>query len=202
MARRREKQLRIQFTKRGGPRDGSGRPRIHKDDGAAHRRRRPLKGSRVPVHVTLRMREHVWGLRSRRSFRALERSIWAAQERFGSRIVHFSVQGNHIHLVVESIDERTLASAMKGLSVRIAKAMNRVMERSGPVLADRYHTHYLATPAEVRNTVRYVLQNHMKHFGESGVDRFSSLAHPHLVTPARTFLLRNLRVVVRQSVDP
>jgi REP element-mobilizing transposase RayT len=127
----------------------------------------------------------------------IEETLRRAQGRFGTGFVHFSVQGNHIHLVVESIDERSLASAMKGLSVRIAKAMNRVMGLKGPVMQDRYHTHYLATKAEVRNTVRYVLTNHLKHFGERDLDPCSSLALPELAAAPRTWLLRDLVVRVR-----
>lgn len=158
-----------------------------------------MSGKRVPVHVTLRVRKHVWGLRSAGCFPAIARSLRAAQGRFETGIVYFSVQGNHIHLVVESRDERTLMSAMKGLSIRVAKAMNRVMGRSGPVMEDRYHTHYLASKAEVRNTVRYVLTNHLKHFGERSIDPYSSLALPELVAAPRTWLLRNLRVRVHES---
>jgi len=57
------------------------------------------------------------------------------RDRFGFRLVHFSVQGNHIHLVVEAQDERSLASGLQGLGVRIAKALNRVMGRKGTVFA-------------------------------------------------------------------
>lgn len=189
----------MQFTKRGGYREGAGRPRIHADDGAAHRRRPRLNGKRVPVHVTLRVRQHVLGLRSTGCFQVIARVLAAAQGRFETHFVHFSVQGNHIHLVVESRDERTLISAMRGLSIRIARALNRVMGRRGPVMEDRYHTHYLPTRAEVRNTVRYVLTNHIKHFGERDIDPRSSLAHPQLTAEPRTWLLRNLRVRVNVS---
>jgi hypothetical protein len=58
------------------------------------------------------------------------------------------------------------------------------MGRSGKVLADRYHAHYLETPSEVRNALVYVLQNGAKHHGgERGrtarvwFDPFSSAAY-------------------------
>ena len=43
------------------------------------------------------------------------------------RLVHSSVHGNHIHLLIEATDNQGLARGMQGLSTRIAKALNRVM---------------------------------------------------------------------------
>lgn len=192
---RRMRQLELRARTWGGAREGAGRPRIHADDGAAHRARKRLDGRRVPVHVTLRVRKHVWGLR--RSFRVIEVCLRRAQTRFETAIVHFSVQGNHVHLIVESRDERRLASAMKGLSIRIAKAMNRRMGTSGPVMEDRYHTHYLATPTEAKNALRYVLTNHIKHFGGARrVDPCSSLANAEMTVAPRTWMLARIRLVI------
>jgi hypothetical protein len=189
------KQLQLRARAWGGAREGAGRPRIHADDGAAHRRRKRLDGRRVPVHVTLRVRPHVSGLR--RSFRVIQGALRGAQGRFETTLVHFSVQGNHVHLIVESSDERRLASAMKGLSIRIAKAMNRTMGSSGPVMEDRYHTHYLATPREAKNALRYVLTNHLKHFGGARrVDPCSSLANPELTAAPRTWMLARIRLII------
>jgi REP element-mobilizing transposase RayT len=189
------RQLPLRARTWGGAREGAGRPRIHADDGAAHRRRKLLDGRRVPVHVTLRVRKHVWGLR--RSFRVVERALRSAQGRFETAIVHFSVQGNHVHLIVESSNERRLASAMKGLSIRLAKAMNRTMGARGPVIEDRYHTHYLATPTEVKNALRYVLTNHIKHFGGARhADPCSSLANPAMTAAPRTWMLARIRLVI------
>jgi putative transposase len=84
--------------------------------------------------------------------------------RFGFRLVHFSVQGNHIHLVVEAPDERALARGMQGLGVRIAKALNRLMQRKGTVFADHYHARILRSPTQVANVLAYVLLNFIHHF--------------------------------------
>jgi REP element-mobilizing transposase RayT len=56
----------------------------------------------MPVHVTLRMAPHVYNLRSRRSFRVVAVALRSGGDRFNVRVVHFSVQGNHIHLLVEA----------------------------------------------------------------------------------------------------
>jgi hypothetical protein len=119
-----------------------------------------------PVHVTLRVRPEVYSLRSRRSFRVIERALAAARDWDGARVVHYSVQGNHLHLVAEASDRRVLARRVQGLEVRIARGMNKVMKRRGPVFADRYHARPLATPLEVRRVIEYVLKNHRHHFGD------------------------------------
>jgi putative transposase len=78
---------------------------------------------------------------------------------------------------------------MKGLSIRIARGLNRLLERRGRVIGDRYHAHALKTPAEVRNAVHYVLRNHERHTGIPDADEFSSAAQPQVVVEPRTWLL-------------
>jgi hypothetical protein len=86
---------------------------------------------------------------------------------------------------------------MQGLSIRIAKGLNRLMARSGKVLADRFHQRILRTPTEVRHVVRYVRNNravHRARWGESTgakVDPFSSASADHgiLLPAAHTYLL-------------
>jgi REP element-mobilizing transposase RayT len=114
-------------------------------------------------------------MRHKREFKIVRDRFAIAAERFDVRLVEFSVQSNHAHLIVEAADERALARAMKGLAVRIARGLNRLWNRSGSVLADHYHARALRTPREVRNALVYVLQNAHKHgvqFG--GPDPFSS----------------------------
>jgi putative transposase len=92
-------------------------------------------------------------------------------------------------MIVEARDRQALSRGMKGLGVRIAKAVNRVMGRKGNVVPDRYHARILRTPTEVRRARSYVLTNGQRHYGVVGRDRFTS--HRPLVTP-RTWMLRRL----------
>jgi hypothetical protein len=66
-------------------------------------------------------------------------------------------------MIVEAPDAEALARAMKGIEVRMARALNKVMDRRGPVFADRYHGHLLTSPREAANAVRYVLENWIVH---------------------------------------
>jgi REP element-mobilizing transposase RayT len=95
--------------------------------------------------------------------RELERSFREACERGRFRLVHYSIQGNHVHAIVEAASAGDLASGMKSFGSRLARAVNRVFGRKGPVLADRFHLHILRTPREVRHAIAYVLCNTRRH---------------------------------------
>ena len=121
---RRPKQLNLDdirwTTGRGGPRRGSGRPARRK--GIVHHvRRAPVPGN-APVHVTLRVREDVPSLRDRGFVREFRRSLAKACERGNFRVVHYSIQRNHVHLLVESAGKEALGRGMKAISARVARA--------------------------------------------------------------------------------
>jgi hypothetical protein len=101
-------------------------------------------------------------MRSGRAFSALARAL-AAASRDSFRVVHFSVQTDHVHLIVEADSGDWLRRGLNGLTCRAARAMNRTWTRRGPIWADRYHARALATPREVRNGLVYVLLNFRKH---------------------------------------
>ena len=116
----------------------------------------------APVHLTLRCMSGIPSLRSMEVFPAVVAALRAVQgPRF--RVVHFSVQDNHVHLVVEANDSAALRKGARSLGVRLARAVNRACGRKGRVLDDRYHTRSLRTPREVRFALAYVLFNFKKH---------------------------------------
>jgi REP element-mobilizing transposase RayT len=172
------KQLEMRFPKHGGKRKNAGRKPNGEKAGVAHRSRAPL-ASRFPVHVTLRVDGAVGSLRRSRPYAALCRAIAGGNERGVARVVHYSVMGNHLHLLVEAKDAESLSRGVQGLSIRMARALNRALGRRGKVFADRFHARILKTPREVRNALAYVLENARKHgFLRSAkrivVDPFSS----------------------------
>jgi hypothetical protein len=115
--------------------------------------------------VTLRLRAGLPSLRTVRLVREIEHSFAAGHERQGFRLVHYSLQGNHAHLVVEAQDRHALGRGMMAVAARLARAVNRATNRSGRVLADRYHVRMLSTPREVHRALRYVLLNARRHAG-------------------------------------
>jgi putative transposase len=151
----------------GGRRAGAGRPR-RKDPGNPHRARPSLKAT-LPLHVTLRLVRGVESLREPRIWKAVERAFREGAQRFETRVVHFSVMSNHIHMLVEAGDRRALSRAMKGLAVRIARRVNGRIGRRGQLIAERYHARPLRTPTEVKNALHYVRHNRRHHLAQSGV---------------------------------
>jgi len=150
-----------------------------------------------PHHVTVRVARGTWNLRSQRCFAPIRAALAAVRRRSGFRVVHFSVQHNHLHLVTEAIDRKAMSNGLRSLLIRIARGLNRVMCARGRRFSDRYHEHVLGTPTEVRNALRYVIGNRFVHLGRWGhqlahdlVDVFSSLAAADLVDLPECWLLR------------
>ncbi|MBI2389779.1 MAG: hypothetical protein HYV09_09325 [Deltaproteobacteria bacterium] len=178
MRRRASVQLDLPMHRHGGARRGAGRPRTSTQ--VAHAARPRFDGTRTPLHATLRMAKGVWNLRSQRGYSCVEHALKAERALRALRVVHFSVQGNHLHLIVEADDRIALSRRMQGFGIRFAKRVNTMMGRPrGRVLADRYHARLLPTAREVHRAIRYVLLNHLKHSAQAGrlgiaLDPFSS----------------------------
>ena len=85
-------------------------------------------------------------------------------ERGDFRLIEYSIQHNHFHMIVEADSQDALSRGMKSIAARFAKAVNRVFKRTGKVIAGRYHVQLLTSPQQVRNALRYVLLNIRKHF--------------------------------------
>jgi REP element-mobilizing transposase RayT len=149
----------------GGSRPGAGRKPASKRI-PVHHVRRPRVPLGCPSHVTLRIQRGLPSLRSRRFSKVFRRSLRQACERGDFRVVHYSVQRNHVHLLIESASKQALGRGMKAVAARLARAANRVFARSGRVLYGRYHLRVLRTPREVRNALAYVLLNARKHWRE------------------------------------
>jgi putative transposase len=170
----RPRQQAFEFRSHGGHRKGAGR-KPKGDRSLVSHKERPRFDKATPAHVTLRVTGDVPSLRSSRRFGAIRRCFSAAAGLHGMRLIEFTVMGNHLHLIVEAESSGSLSRGMQGLSIRLARAMNKALKRrGGAIFADHYHSHLLGTPAEVRNALRYVSGNAGHHFGEAGLDWFSS----------------------------
>jgi putative transposase len=183
MARKRKHQVQLELPPPrtwGGARKGAGRKKQSPGQRLPHRAR-PAHLARHPVHVTLRASRDLPSLREWRLAQILGLALRAAAARKAEacklRVIHFSIQRDHLHLIVEAGDERDLSNGMRGLVARMARAVNRELGRRGPLTSDRYHARPLRTPREVRNALVYVLGNWRKHSsGDSGdaIDPMSS----------------------------
>ena len=144
----------------GGARKGAGRkPRGRPSTPHATR---PRIDPRCPLQVTIRATPGLPSLRSPRVFGALRRAIARASvDRF--RVVHFSIQQDHGHFIVEGDEARRARGGVHGLAIRLALAVNRSLGRRGKVVGDRYHARPLTTPRQMRASMVYVLLNFRKH---------------------------------------
>jgi len=209
-------QLELRFAAgRGGARPGAGRKPLPPHQRRTPHRAREAHRSAHPVHVTLRAASR--SLRSRFVSLTVLRALRdSSSAEFG--IVHYSIQQNHVHLIIEAASTAALLSGMRGLMVRVARRVNRVLLRRGRFWVDRWHGRALTGPRQVRNVLVYVLQNRLKHrrlsdshapaaapaSGRldplSSAEWFHGFATPHptgfrsigppCVVPAKTWLLR------------
>ena len=159
---RSSRQLGFQYRTWGGVRAGAGRPPNDRRAGVPHLSR-PSQSPHHPLHITLRVLRGVPSLRGHSLFLAVRQALAEGKRRFGFSLVHFSVQRDHLHLIAEAHDRRALARGVQGLSIRVARAVNRHVERKGRLFADRYHARALTSPRAVKFALRYVLLNARKH---------------------------------------
>ena len=158
----------------GGRRKGAGRKCTPGRRSGVPHRTRPRHNAAHPVHVTLRTTSAVGCLRAASVFPGVRRAL-AAASREGFRIIEFSAQDNHLHLLVEAEDLARLSRGIGGLAIRAARAVNRALGRQGAVWADRFHARAITTPRAMRHALVYVLANRQKHCeGERGLDPCSS----------------------------
>ena len=217
-------QLALPMPKRkgtwGGRREGAGRKPSKAGRRTIAHRARPFHEATQPVHVTLKVRRHIGSLRRWAVARRIGEAIRAASTGDGAaadrrrtfRVIHFSIQPDHLHLIVEASSKRALGRGLGGLASRVARHINRQLRRRGRLFRERYHARALATPLEVRRAIAYVLTNAAKHAEPipdpatqmlDGIDPCSSArwfdgwrrpppaqANPPPVTQPHTWLLR------------
>jgi REP element-mobilizing transposase RayT len=109
------------------------------------------------------VRSDVPSLRTTAVVREFQRSLAEASKRGSFRVAHYSLQGDHAHLIVEARSREALARGMNSIGARLAHVVNRVAGRRGKVLDGRYHARLLGTPREVRRALAYVLLNARRH---------------------------------------
>ena len=169
--------LALEPKHRGGARIGAGRKKSCTRSDSPHRAR-PRHRKSEPVHVVLRAFADVPRLRRRKVFEAVRRAFRAISDLRSFRIVHFSIQHNHLHFLVEADDRRQLSRGMQSLTISLARQINRACGRRGKVFAHRYHATSIRSPRQARNALSYVLNNWRHHHEDrhsaAALDQFSS----------------------------
>ena len=170
--RRNGGQQSFDFKTWGGKRKGAGRPPKGGRSSEPHKARLRFSGP-APLHVTLRVVAPIQTLRRPDAYHAIRRSMYVVIGREGFRIVHLSIERDHLHLIVEANDHVALWEGVRAFESSAAQRLNRVItlatgiRRLGQVFADRYHARLIRSPTQARNTLSYVLNNWRRH----GLDR-------------------------------
>ncbi len=187
------------LTRAGAPAKKLGRPPTGRRRDPRHRPRPPISRQH-PQHVVLVTTDPVGSLRKRHAYRAIRGALTRQLARGDFRVVHVSIQANHVHLLVEADHKRALARGMQGFAISAAKRLNRELgRRRGDVFAYRYHATSIETPTQARNALSYVLNNWRHHRADarapwhidpfSSADAFDGWQRPHHEPPPRLPLL-------------
>lgn len=196
MTKRAKKPLQSEFDfpEHGGARAGAGRKRSSPRPTVPHVVRVEF-ASGYPIHVTFRVHEGLPSLREGRAHQVVLEAIIAGADRGDFRILEYSAQSNHVHLLCEADGREALSRGVQALKGRIARRLNRLWRRTGSLYPERYHDRVLKSPREVRNVLAYILRN-SNHHGiqhSDGMDPCSSARwfhgeRPSPFPPARTWL--------------
>jgi len=185
--------------KHGGARVGAGRKRRTTEQPHCQREK---FAKRCPVQVTLKMKPDIKNLRRRDVYRKIEDCLRKAAPREDAPICDFSVQGDHVHMLVDAANSRALTSAVRGVSIRIARAINKHSGRKGRVFNDRYHARLLRSPTEVLVSRRYILNNYRKHLPERlETEKKQPQAAWTTVTPKHVDVARQI-LEAKHWIDP
>src|SRR5450432_2847040 len=149
------------------PKPGRPENKVPSAHAISHRKRPRLRKQEV-LHLTLKLKRGLQSLRRGKTFEAIKRSFYKYSLREGFRLVHFSVQHNHLHLIAEADSKPSLTQAMQRLMVSLARQLNFVWQKltgkwTGRIFKERYHQHVIRNPNEVRAALLYVLRNALKH---------------------------------------
>lgn len=164
----------------------------------------------------MRGKEYIFELRNDLVYeligKVLERYRGDRFDNGGFRVIHFSIQDTHLHLIVEAANDAALRRGMRSFSINSARAINASIGANGKVWF-RFHSTLIKTKRYARNSIAYVLGNWRRHrkdinngqFVSAKIDPFSSAIsftgwnrtfkvpagyRPLPVSPPTTFLLR------------
>lgn len=158
---------------------GAGRRSLN-DIGIRHIARPKLKKP-SSLHLTIKVRSNKADIQSKKILKALHHAIMRA--RFKKlKVIHYTLEYNHIHLLVECNDNRILQQGMQALGISLSKAINKIKRLKGGVYKHRYHFRQISNPRQLKNVLHYIFHNGIKH------RRASSLLDPYNSLVAETKL--------------
>src|SRR5262245_34496270 len=121
MPRRRPKQTSFVWKSHGGVRGRSGRKPRRENVGLLPHVARPQFDRNLPVHVTMRAVRGVPSMRAQTVQNTVLAELARATDK-GFRLLHYSVQDDHLHAIAEADDATALSHGIQRLASRIAMA--------------------------------------------------------------------------------
>src|SRR4029077_3078376 len=111
----------------------------------------------------LRLKYRYANLRNGKIYGVLRRVLLLFLDGATFRIVHISIQTNHLHLIVEAQNRKALSEGMRRFCINAARAINAANGDEGRVFAFRYHATQITTARHARTAMSYVLNNWRRH---------------------------------------
>ncbi len=141
-------------------RKGAGRPALH-DPGIRHTNRPHIKKP-ASLHLTIKVKKKKAEIKNKSVLKILKRAILNARKQ-GLRVIHFSLEYDHVHLLIEADNNLILGKGMQAFGVTLSKAINRLKKLKGGVYKHRYHFRQISSTRELKIVMNYIFTNGLKH---------------------------------------
>lgn len=175
---------------------GAGRKPIH-DKGIRHISREIIERP-SSLHITIKVRANKADIQNKKILKALHRAIMRA--RFKSlKVIHYTLEYNHVHLLVECASNYRLGRAMQAFGICFAKAINKAKLSKGTVYKHRYHLRKIRSAQDLKRVINYIFSNGIKHkrtksiidpYNSSIAEKRLTLLYPKLALKPSTFLMK------------
>ena len=158
------------------------------DPSLRHRKRAEIKRP-SSMHLTIKVEKKKAGIKNKVILKVLKRAILKGRSS-GLRIIHFTLEYDHVHLLVESDCKVKLGRGMMRLGVTLAKGINKYKSEKGRVYKQRYHQRFIQSGRDLKNVMNYIFKNGLKHkTAASIINPFNSIR-----AEVQHFLMKNKRV--------
>lgn len=154
-------------------RKNAGRPA--KNDRGIRHTARPFLERSTSLHLTVKIRREKADLKNKSILLLLKRAIQRGRRK-GLKIIHYSLEYDHVHMLVEAEDNTTLGVGMQAFGVSLAKGINKIKKKAGEVYKHRYHFRKITSALELKRVMSYIFNNGVKHgTAQNVLNPFSSI---------------------------
>lgn len=183
----------------------AGRPASN-DKGIRHTRRERIT-KQSALHFTIKVRENKADIKNKRLLKILHHAIKRARLK-KLKVLHYSLEYNHVHLLVEARDNQIIHQGMQAFGISFAKAINKIKFLKGRVYKNRYHFRKITSLRDYKNVLLYIFRNGIKHKRtQSLFDPYNSMVYEKLISANMTrvidksLVLRKLRCDLDSILD-